>query len=182
MKLERYRGHFYNWYDARTLKAEPPFFVSSVDSGNLACSLLTTSQACMQMASEPLFSPRLWLGIKDRLRLLRADCRGGWCEAAARGNHLRSRTAPAIFRKIRSTGFANCTRSKRSARKLERAIQSIGHKSPDLAYWSRDLLCEIRELRHLAATFAPWLVGEKKDFIEKLAIRPQVDIRPTDAR
>ena len=72
--------------------------------------------------------------------------------------------------------MANCTRSKASARKLEGAIQSIGHKSPDLAYWSRDLLSEIRELRHLAATFAPWLVGKKKDFIEKLAIRPQVDI------
>ena len=63
-----------------------------------------------------------------------------------------------------------------SAQKLEGTIQSIGHKSPDLAYWSRDLLSEIRELRRLAATFAPWLVGEKKDVIEKLAIRPKVDI------
>ncbi len=72
-ELERYRGHFYNWYDARTLKPEPPFFISSVDSGNLACSLLTTSQACTQMAGQPLFSPQLWLGIKDRLRLLRQN-------------------------------------------------------------------------------------------------------------
>jgi cyclic beta-1,2-glucan synthetase len=35
-RLERYRGHFYNWYDTRTLKPLPPLYVSSVDSGNLA--------------------------------------------------------------------------------------------------------------------------------------------------
>ena len=175
MKLERYRGHFYNWYDARTLKAEPPFFVSSVDSGNLACSLLTTSQACVQMASEPLFSPRLWLGIKDRLRLLRET-------ADADGARLLLQAIISVEDRVCNLPdepehwICELHALEASAQKLERAIQSIGHKSPDLAYWSRDLLSEIRELRHLAATFAPWLVGEKKDFIEKLAIRPQVDI------
>ncbi len=39
--LERFRGHFYNWYDTRTLKPLPPLYVSSVDSGNLAGYLLT---------------------------------------------------------------------------------------------------------------------------------------------
>ena len=34
-KLERYLGHFYNWYDTRTLKPLHPQYVSSVDSGNL---------------------------------------------------------------------------------------------------------------------------------------------------
>jgi hypothetical protein len=38
-KLERYRGHFYNWYDTRTLQPLRPQYVSSVDSGNLAGSL-----------------------------------------------------------------------------------------------------------------------------------------------
>ena len=40
-KLERYLGHFYNWYDTRTLKPLHPQYISSVDSGNLAGSLLT---------------------------------------------------------------------------------------------------------------------------------------------
>ncbi|MFA7388479.1 MAG: hypothetical protein WCZ87_12575, partial [Thiohalobacteraceae bacterium] len=35
-KLERYRGHLYNWYDTRTLQPLRPQYVSSVDSGNLA--------------------------------------------------------------------------------------------------------------------------------------------------
>ncbi|MEO6349255.1 MAG: hypothetical protein ABIP53_01250, partial [Candidatus Limnocylindrales bacterium] len=36
MSLPRYRGHFYNWYDTRTLSPLIPTYVSSVDSGNLA--------------------------------------------------------------------------------------------------------------------------------------------------
>jgi hypothetical protein len=39
-KMERYRGHFYNWYDTRTLQTLQPQYVSSVDSGNLAGALL----------------------------------------------------------------------------------------------------------------------------------------------
>ncbi|HET9274505.1 MAG TPA: protein ndvB, partial [Gemmatimonadales bacterium] len=38
-RLERYRGHFYNWYDTATLEPLTPRYVSSVDSGNLAGSL-----------------------------------------------------------------------------------------------------------------------------------------------
>jgi hypothetical protein len=35
-ELERYQGHFYNWYDTLSLAPLPPRYVSSVDSGNLA--------------------------------------------------------------------------------------------------------------------------------------------------
>jgi len=44
--LERYRGHFYNWYDTQSLKPLPPLYISSVDSGNLAAHLLTLRQVC----------------------------------------------------------------------------------------------------------------------------------------
>jgi cyclic beta-1,2-glucan synthetase len=35
-RLQRYRGHFYNWYDTRTLEPLRPIYISTVDSGNLA--------------------------------------------------------------------------------------------------------------------------------------------------
>ena len=41
LELERHEGHFYNWYDTRTLQPLPPLYVSAVDSGNLAGHLLT---------------------------------------------------------------------------------------------------------------------------------------------
>ena len=40
-RLQRYRGHLFNWYDTRTLEPLRPLYVSTVDSGNLAGHLLT---------------------------------------------------------------------------------------------------------------------------------------------
>jgi cyclic beta-1,2-glucan synthetase len=48
--LERYRGHFYNWYDTRTLQILPPSYVSTVDSGNLAGHLLTLRVGLLELA------------------------------------------------------------------------------------------------------------------------------------
>ncbi len=51
-RLERYRGHFYNWYDNQTRAPLWPPFVSTVDSGNLAASLLTLKQGCLEIAAK----------------------------------------------------------------------------------------------------------------------------------
>jgi len=39
-RAEKWHGHLYNWMDINTLRPIAPLFVSSVDSGNLAASLL----------------------------------------------------------------------------------------------------------------------------------------------
>ena len=51
-KLERYRGHYYNWYDTTDLRALDPRYISSVDSGNLAGHLiaLQLAPACADSA------------------------------------------------------------------------------------------------------------------------------------
>lgn len=45
-KLERYRGHFYNWYDTHDLRPLDPQYISTVDSGNLAGHLLALEGVC----------------------------------------------------------------------------------------------------------------------------------------
>ncbi len=40
-RLPRARGHLYNWYDTQSLAVLQPAYLSTVDSGNLAASLLT---------------------------------------------------------------------------------------------------------------------------------------------
>ncbi|MFC4527597.1 cyclic beta 1-2 glucan synthetase [Dyella halodurans] len=69
--MERYRGHFYNWYDTQTLKPLPPTYVSSVDSGNLAGHLLTLRAGLLALADDALFDMRLHEGLKDTLDVLR---------------------------------------------------------------------------------------------------------------
>lgn len=66
-QLERYRGHFLNWYDTVTLQPLHPRYISTVDSGNLAASFIITAQACKTMPDEPLFRWDLWQGYLDTL-------------------------------------------------------------------------------------------------------------------
>ncbi|MDO8391294.1 MAG: glucoamylase family protein [Actinomycetota bacterium] len=70
-KLERYRGHLYNWYDTRDLRRLEPDYVSSVDSGNLAGHLLALSNACRQIIDQPLPAAAAIAGVGDALTLTR---------------------------------------------------------------------------------------------------------------
>ncbi|MCL7454492.1 MAG: hypothetical protein M8467_15750 [Anaerolineae bacterium] len=63
--LERYRGHFLNWYETRGLTALKPRYVSTVDSGNLAGCLLTLSQGLEAAADQPILGPARWQGLCD---------------------------------------------------------------------------------------------------------------------
>ncbi len=69
--LERFNGHFFNWYDTQDLRPLEPRYVSSVDSGNLAAHLITLANACDEMAVGQA-EARSWIGgIEDGLELLR---------------------------------------------------------------------------------------------------------------
>ena len=68
--LERYKGHFYNWYDTRSLKPLPPLYVSSVDSGNLAGYLLTLRPGLLALPDQKILGPRLFEGLGDTLKVL----------------------------------------------------------------------------------------------------------------
>jgi len=69
-KLERYRGHFYNWYDTRALQPLRPQYVSSVDSGNLAGSLLTLQAGLAELKEQPVLSSNAFQGLQDTLQVL----------------------------------------------------------------------------------------------------------------
>ena len=69
-KLSRYRGHFLNWYDTRTLLPMAPAFISSVDSGNLVASLWTLEQGALERLNRPLLQASAGEGLIDHLRVL----------------------------------------------------------------------------------------------------------------
>ncbi|MEX2118409.1 MAG: glucoamylase family protein [Pirellulales bacterium] len=69
-RMERYRGHFYNWYDTRSLKPLPPRYVSTVDSGNLAGHLLVLRGGLLELAETELLPRRVFGGLRDTARVL----------------------------------------------------------------------------------------------------------------
>ena len=70
-RLERFRGHFYNWYETRDLRPLEPKYVSSVDSGNLAGHLIAFGNACREMIDGPIADPTWRSGIEDAVALTR---------------------------------------------------------------------------------------------------------------
>jgi cyclic beta-1,2-glucan synthetase len=70
VSLERYQGHFYNWYDTQSLRPLPPLYISSVDSGNLAGHLLTLRPGLLALPDHKILGPRLFEGLSDTVRIL----------------------------------------------------------------------------------------------------------------
>lgn len=63
--LDTWHGHLYNWYDLRSMQPCEPRYVSSVDSGNFACAMLSCAQAALSLKNEELYK---------RLRALAQRC------------------------------------------------------------------------------------------------------------
>ena len=72
-KLQRYRGHFLNWYDTRNLDQLSPPYVSTVDSGNLAGCLLALKQGCLALPQDALLRWQRWQGLLDTLMILETN-------------------------------------------------------------------------------------------------------------
>jgi hypothetical protein len=70
LQLRRARGHLLNWYDTRSQEPLAPHFISTVDSGNLAASLITLKQGCLARLRSPLLHCGLYDGYVDFLRAL----------------------------------------------------------------------------------------------------------------
>ncbi len=47
-RLDKWKGHLYNWYDTITLEPLPPLYVSTVDSGNFVGCLLTVKEGLVE--------------------------------------------------------------------------------------------------------------------------------------
>ena len=68
--MEKYQGHFFNWYDTQSLEPLKPLYISSVDSGNLAGHLLTLQQGLLSLPDQRIIGHRLFKGINDTLQIL----------------------------------------------------------------------------------------------------------------
>jgi len=92
-KLGRMQGHFFNWYDTKTLEPLLPQYVSTVDSGNLAGHLVAIKQYSVELPDEKLFGPHVIHGLTDTIDALSN-------EATSLGS-FRQRTEVVTVRQLR---------------------------------------------------------------------------------
>ena len=103
--LERYHGHFLNWYDTATTAPLQPRYVSTVDSGNLAASLIALAQGLEQLATEPQGRTQRLDGLIDTANILALVSASS---AAGDGQHREVMTQ---INKIARTILAECRRA-----------------------------------------------------------------------
>ncbi len=80
-RLERCRGHLYNWYDTRTLRPLEPRYVSTVDSGNLWGALTVLAAGLDELRDRLLVPPRFLEGLQDILEVMAGIRAGCWTSA-----------------------------------------------------------------------------------------------------
>ncbi len=146
-RLERHRGHFYNWYDTRTLQPLLPLYVSSVDSGNLAGHLLTLGAGLREQANEKIYTAQIFAGLRDTVNVL---------QEMAGANSLLARLALELEKTpfgLRAA-FALLERTKDQVHIL---AESLTNASEALKGWAGILEANCAD--HLAdlLCLAPWL-------------------------
>ncbi len=69
-RMEKYRGHLYNWYDTVSLSPLMPKYISTVDSGNFVSHLLILKQSLFSIRNEKIIHANLFEGLLDTLGIL----------------------------------------------------------------------------------------------------------------
>jgi cellobiose phosphorylase len=150
--LERHQGHFYNWYDTRTLLPLPPRYISSVDSGNLAGHLLTLSAGLHEIPDQPLIGSRVYAGLADTLGVL--------AEAAANPQDAAFTQMAAALDAVAATPPITLAETLQRFDQLLALAQAIEPGTPgsERAYWVESLLQQCLDARADLDWLAPWLV------------------------
>ncbi|HSE37892.1 MAG TPA: glucoamylase family protein, partial [Blastocatellia bacterium] len=178
--LDRFNGHFLNWYDTRTLAPLNPQYVSTVDSGNLAGHLLAVKQVCVEVAEQPVFEVRAIEGMRDTVALM--------SEQAAKIGTLRQSTRAVTLKQLRgeieacarilsdespnslSTWLSLFQNLSKQILEIEDIVNALSHEHggeqfEQLTSWTRSLLHQLHEHRRDLAILTPWT----------FAFSPQID-------
>ncbi|HEY4185351.1 MAG TPA: glucoamylase family protein [Polyangia bacterium] len=164
-RMQRFRGHFYNWYDTKTLEPLRPTYVSTVDSGNLAGHLLILASGLNDLAQQPVFRNELLDGLLDTLAALGAVlAKGSALDAAQRETFARLRTA-----------LATPPRSLQAARGLLESLRREGETLPalfggaatpaidlDVAFWTGAFSARCQSAIEELKALAPWTEGAER--------------------
>jgi cyclic beta-1,2-glucan synthetase len=149
-KLEKFRGHIYNWYDTRTLAPIRPITISSVDSGNLAASFYTLRTGSRLLLREPLLNRSLFGGIHDHWKLLTSlpDAPAG----------LKALTPPAAD--------ANVNVWIAWALDMVDSPEFSAQAEGEASWWLAETQRRVRALTGLASDYMPWVLPRFAPLLE----------------
>ncbi len=164
-KLERDRGHFYNWYDTQSLKPLAPLYISTVDSGNLAGHLLTLRSGLLELSGQKILGPEMFDGINDTLRVL-AEVTG---EAAPARLAKIQYDVEAVCRSRPTTlDAARLCLDRLATSTEELTADYVAEPGEQARWWAQALARQCRDALNDLIFLAPWtLLPELSDTIRE---------------
>ncbi|HWQ19322.1 MAG TPA: glucoamylase family protein, partial [Methanotrichaceae archaeon] len=161
--LERFQGHFYNWYDIRLLEPLQPRYVSTVDSGNLAGHLLTMQQGQIELMDQKILPEQAFCGLQDTLQVIRDAARG-----SADGDQVRTGPQQVLvlidqFWTELQSPPSNLSQAwqllDEQAKAAARMLDGLGSDADaDLVWWIRAYELQLRDHLDDLVLMAPWLM------------------------
>ncbi|MGA9883316.1 MAG: glucoamylase family protein [Candidatus Acidiferrales bacterium] len=168
-RMPKCNGQLYNWYSTHTLEPDKPLFVSTVDNGNLLCSLWALKEGCWEILKEPLLRPISWQSICDHVDLLaeiiheqpEAD------ELCSPIRDLRQRVL-LLLKDTSDTVERFVTLEVDTAIFVERLAE--GSAADEVRWWAGELECRVKQLCATIREFAPWMRPEYAQIRERLGV------------
>ncbi|HEY1172180.1 MAG TPA: glucoamylase family protein [Verrucomicrobiae bacterium] len=163
-KLERYEGHFYNWYDTRSLAPLPPLYLSTVDNGNFMGLLLTLHSGLLEAVEEPWSSKPAAHGLQDTYQ--------AWMDYATQRQQNRQPASQQIISRMKTWGdhlkpqsqFPSQFRSHLAS--LAGSFAALAdlpetQTDPEFAWWQTAIERMLQAQRNCVDSHYPWLVLEE---------------------
>ena len=167
-ELPRYHGHFYNWYDTRTLHPFHPRYISTADSGNLSGSLITLGAGFAELVYHPILPEGWRKGLEDTAQILLDELHMALKNPpqGMDANSIR-RIQKTVTEQIKSLGSAADTLSG-TYRALTlfastlSEVESLVSTGSEPDFWFRALRNQCEDLRNDLIYLAPWLDLEQR--------------------
>jgi len=169
-RLERHRGHFYNWYDTRDLSVMAPRYVSTVDSGNLVGHVLVLRRGLLELGDRPLPLAAMAEGLRDTAVLAEEALDG----AAADGRRrVKTACAGLIAAGTRLSGILGPLAALRDAASALAADPAAG--AGEARRWTAALASGSAAWHAFLIQLAPWLLLGKPPGAAGEALLTRVD-------
>ena len=163
-KLQRYMGHFLNWYDNISLKPLGQPFISSVDSGNLIASLWSFKEGCIELLRKPVINDNALAGVADHYRMLDKTA-----APPALGAILKLHGTPMWLPELL---------------KFPNDIPAVGKAADPKQHvsWPVELRKRIEAIREAVRDFSPWFLPEYEPLLASGVLElPEIALAPGSA-
>ncbi|MEP6512869.1 MAG: glucoamylase family protein, partial [Parafilimonas sp.] len=157
--MERYKGHFYNWYDTRSLTPLFPRYISTVDSGNLAGHLITLKQGLLSVPDNKIISEKVFEGLLDATRVL--------AEKAATAEEEKENSPLQKFQleleEICRSALNDLEEAKQCLDELELSFTEVLNdlelnSKNEFHWWAQKVTAQMQEAKNDLGALTPWLL------------------------